>query len=111
MSTSEQITITRAEERALLFRVVGFVLLLMLLVSAWSSWYANQVTLPRYCDKQEETLQHLEQVLKEPEPAGDNSRIPYIIAAKLIFLVPQQTGENIPDYLERIRLHLRMTCQ
>ncbi len=95
----------------LLLRIVGFVLLLMLLVSAWSTWYANQVTLPRYCDKQEETLQHLEQVLKEPEPAGDESRIPYIIAAKLIFLLPKQTGESIPDYLERVRVHLWKTCQ
>jgi len=83
----------------------------LLLVPVWSYWYADHVSLPRYCKNPELSLQQLEQVIREKKPAGDGERKPYIIAAKLLFLVPQDSNESIPAYLSRIRGILRVQCQ
>lgn len=83
----------------------------LLLVPLWSNWYADQVSLPRYCNNPELSLQQLEQVLREKQPAGDGARKPYIIVAKLLFLIPQNGNESIPAYLSRVRGILRAQCQ
>jgi len=83
----------------------------LLLVPFWSHWYSDHVSLPRYCKNPELSLQQLEQVLREKRPAGDGARKPYIIAAKLLFLIPQDSNESIPAYLSRVREMLRAQCQ
>jgi len=67
--------------------------------------------MPRYCDHPSYTLDHLKRVLTEARPAKADSRRPYVVAAKLLFLVPQQSEESVADYLARIDLHLRDTCR
>jgi len=82
----------------------------MLAISMLSQNYSQNVILPRYCESQPETLQILGKILNNPKPAGKEARRPYIIAAKLIFLIPQQSGETNSAYLWRIENILRSKC-
>ena len=84
----------------------------MLFISQAIKWYSTSVTLPRYCEDPELALHHLEEIISKPEPAGDTreSRRPYIIAAKLIYLVPQKSNESIENYLHRVRTELSQRC-
>ena len=91
--------------------IVLTVLVTLLLIHGWITWYSREVSLPRYCDNPEQTLTHLARVLHDERPAGDNPRRPYLIAAKLLFLVPRQSEERIPDYLQRVQAHLQDTCR
>jgi len=91
-------------------RIVSVLLLFLLLISFATTWYARQISLPRYCDNPQLALHHLEQLLIETRPAGNESRRSYIIAAKLLFLIPQQLNETVPDYLARVEMRLREQC-
>jgi len=90
--------------------IIIFVALALLGISLLSHWYAQQVTLRRYCENPEQTLQLLQKILTQERPAGEETRRPYIIAAKLLFLVPRESEEEISKYLERVREHLREHC-
>jgi len=92
-------------------RIAIVVLLLLLLVSSWANWYSGQVSMHRYCENTQETMQHLERILREPEPAGRENRQPYLVAAKLLFLLPRQPEEDIPAYLRRVEAHIQLQCQ
>ncbi len=92
-------------------RVVIPVLAALLAVSVLAQWYARSVSLPRYCEDPVDTLDHLERILAEDRPAGDGSRRPYVVAAKLLFLVPRGAGEEPSTYLDRVRRHLRVQCE
>lgn len=85
--------------------------LLLLAISLGSDWYADKVLLPRYCGNVPETVRLLEEVLTEERPAGTSSRIPYLIAAKITFLLPQRSSEDIPAYLQRVQLHFQRICR
>lgn len=91
-------------------RILAATALVMLLVNLWAGRHAEQTAIPRYCENPGETLHHLERLLVEEQPAGEESRRPYIIAAKLIFLVPRQAEEDVPAYLARLRAHLAEVC-
>ncbi|MFQ6004025.1 MAG: hypothetical protein ACE5OQ_00860 [Woeseia sp.] len=84
--------------------------LILSIVSFGSGWYADNVLIPRYCEDVPETLRLLEEVLTMERPAGDGSRIPYLIAAKITYLQPQQSSETIPEYLQRVQLYLDQHC-
>lgn len=92
------------------WRLVLGVLTLLLLISLASQWYARSVTMPRYCGYPEDSIDYLERVLTQPRPAGDEPRRPYIIAARLMFLVPREGDEPLQAYLDRVRAHLREQC-
>ncbi|HEC85704.1 MAG TPA: hypothetical protein ENI48_10760 [Thioploca sp.] len=53
--------------------------LALLAISLLSIWYAQQVTLPRYCENPEQTLQRLQNILTEKRPAGDEKRRSYVM--------------------------------
>lgn len=91
-------------------RLVLVVLLIMLFIAQAIKWYSHSVTLPRFCDDPELALHHLQEIVTQQSPAGDDSRRPYIIAAKLIFLVPQKSDEPVTDYIHRVRRHLNQRC-
>ena len=84
----------------------------MLLISQAIKWYSTSVTLPRYCEDPEQALHHLEEIITKSSPAGNTreSRRPYIIAAKLIYLVPQESNESVKHYLHRVRTELSQRC-
>lgn len=92
-------------------RLILVVLILLLGISLWIKWYTGVVSMPRYCDNPYETVQYLEKVLREQTPAQDQSRRPYLIAAKLIYLVPQLNNEPIEDYLQRVQIRIAEQCR
>jgi len=89
------------------------VLLLLLGITLANQWYAQNVAMPRYCEDPVQTLERVRRLLSEKTPAEDNfdSRRPYIVAAKLLFLVPREAEENEENYLLRIRQHLEAQCR
>jgi len=93
-------------------RFIFFIFLIMLFISQTIKWYSSSVTLPRYCEDPEAALHHLEEIMTKPEPAGHTreSRRPFIIAAKLIYLVPQESNESVENYLHRVRRELSKRC-
>ena len=93
------------------WRLVGFVLILLLAISFWLKWYTGAVSLPRYCSNPADTMHYLEKVLTEKTPAKDEARRPYLIAAKLIYLIPQLSDESVPDYLDRLKIRLGEQCR
>ncbi|MFZ9039480.1 MAG: hypothetical protein ACO3DT_15660 [Gammaproteobacteria bacterium] len=93
------------------FRLLTAVLVLLILVSLASRWYAAEVSLPRYCAEPEATLYRLAAVISEERPAGDESRREFIVAAKLRYLMPAQVDERDGEYLQRLRVYLEEQCQ
>ncbi len=91
--------------------LVLVVLAIFVAVSFWTSSYTEQSALHRYCDNSDETVFYLSKVLTEKEPAGEEARRPYLIAAKLIFLVPRQSGEAVEAYTRRVQATIRHQCQ
>lgn len=91
--------------------VVLAMALLMLSVPSAIEWYSNQVSLPRYCADPDQALHYLEANLRSEKPAGNESRRPYLIAAKLLFLVPRKAEESIPHYLQRVELEILSHCR
>lgn len=92
-------------------RLVAVVLVIMLAISAAAQWYARSVTLPRYCQDPVQTLTRVQQLLTERQPAGDGDRKPYIIAARLTFLIPREGNEPLNQYLDRLQRHIDRQCQ
>jgi len=92
--------------------IVG-VLLVLLGISLANQWYAQNVAMPRYCEDPVQALERVRRLLTEKTPADDNfdSRRPYIVAAKLLFLVPRTGNEDNSAYLLRIQQHLEQECR
>ncbi len=86
------------------------VAIMLVLIGSYVRSYSSDVLMPRYCENPIETLYYLNKVLSEREPAGNEARRPYLIAAKLIFLVPQEFEESRDDYLYRVRIHIERHC-
>lgn len=96
------------------FNPLGIVLVVLAVlvgISLWSRWYAEAVSTPRYCEDTEQTMKTLAKILADDRPAGDGSRLPYLIAAKLLFLVPRGSEEPVADYLARVHTHLDSYCR
>ena len=91
--------------------VVVTVLAVSVLLSMGAGWYGEQVSVPRYCANQVQTRVQLERILTRKRPAGDASRKPYVLAARLLFLLPQGSDEPVPAYLRRVEQHLQEHCQ
>lgn len=96
------------------FNPLGIVLVALVIlvgISLWSRWYAEAVSTPRYCEDTEQTLKTLAKILTEERPVADDSRAPYLVAAKLLFLVPRRSEEPVADYLVRVHTHLDSYCR
>ncbi len=93
-------------------RFIFFILLIMLFISQAIQWYSTSVTLPRFCEDPELALHNLQQIISQRTPTGDTreARRPYIIAAKLIYLIPQQSDETDQHYIQRVRTELSRMC-
>ena len=80
-------------------------------IFAAADWYAGNVSVPRHCADPETALALVERVLTETRPAGEQRTTPYVVAAKLLYLVPQRPEEPAGDYLVRLRRHIEMACR
>ena len=90
-----------------------FIIFAILLLFAFNraERHAEEVSLPRYCDDPDRHVQLVGQILNEENPAGDATRRPYVIAAKLIYIIPRHEGEVIGSYLNRLRQRIADSCQ
>lgn len=100
-----------AERKYFPLRIVTAVLLVMLIISFWVSWYTEEVALDRYCGDPQQTLTRLQDVLQDPRPAGDGSRFNHLVAAKLIYLIPRHSEESVNTYLSRVQMRLSRHCR
>jgi len=92
---------------------VVFVFFAILLLFAFdrAERHAENVSLPRYCDDPDRHVRLVGEILSEENPAGDAARRPYVIAAKLIYIIPRHEGEVIGSYLDRLRQRIADSCQ
>ncbi len=100
--------------RGALFRLaVGFVAAALILTGIFDAaeWYAGQVSISRYCGNPDATLELVREILSEQRPASEGSTRPYVVAAKLIYLIPQKDGESLENYLARLRLSIAESCR
>ena len=67
--------------------------------------------MPRYCKDPVGTLHYLEKVLTKKTPAKNAPRRPYLIAAKLIYLIPQLPNESVENYLQRVQMRIGEQCR
>ncbi len=82
----------------------------MWLIFRFAGWYADTAALPRYCGDPGATIGLVDDILSNPDPIGDARRRPYLVAAKLIFLVPRQSDETKTEYLQRLRVTISENC-
>ena len=92
-------------------RVVLPALVALLAVQGWIQWHAREVALPRYCNDLAGTVGILEKIISEKHPAGNEPRRPYLVAAKLLFLLPRASNEPSRQYLARVHAHLAAQCR
>ncbi len=93
--------------------VAGFAVAALVLIAVFDAaeWYAERVSIPRYCESPEATLERVRETLSQQRPASDASTRPYVVAAKLIYLVPREDGESLEGYLARLRVRIAETCR
>ena len=82
----------------------------MLFIFNSADWYATNAALPRYCEKPVETIEIVHEILVSDTPSAGQEKRPYIVAAKLIFLVPQADDEPLDDYLDRLNVRISEVC-
>ena len=91
--------------------VVAGVAVALLVISLAVRWYAREISIPRYCADPDQALARLHRIVTEPTPATNGEkRTPYVVAAKLLFLVPRASDEPVSAYLARVETHLRERC-
>ena len=83
----------------------------MLLIFDAAEWYADTSALPRYCENPTNTVEHVREILSNATPMEGKPKRPYVVAAKLIFLVPREDAEPIQSYLERLRRRISESCR
>lgn len=93
-----------------IFIVFAVAAAVMLMVFSSAEWYANNSAVPRYCADRSGVIARVRLILTSSQPVGEGSKRPFIIAAKLIFLIPQKDKENIDQYLQRLTDHITSTC-
>ena len=82
----------------------------MLFIFNGADWYAKNAALPRYCDNPQQNVDIVREILTNNNPAEGKERRPYIVAAKLIFLVPQEEGEAMQAYQTRLKARISEAC-
>lgn len=76
-----------------------------------ANWYAENVLLRHYCGEAEANLTLVDRILTDRRPARAEATRPYVVAAKLLYLVPQQRDESVPAYLVRLRSQIEANCR
>ncbi len=95
------------QKRLIVFAVTAIT---MVVIFRFAGWRAENALLPRYCDDPHASIEYVRRIIEDGGPADGEKRRPYMIAAKLIFLVPQQVDESEADWLARIEARVRVSC-
>jgi hypothetical protein len=82
----------------------------MLLIFDSAEWYADNSAMPRYCGNPAEAVAHVREILTDPALGDGKPKRPYVVAAKLIFLVPRGDAEPQQAYLERVQARISEKC-
>ena len=90
--------------------VFGVTALVLMLTFGAAEQYADRSAIPRYCADKSSVLERVHAILTKGEPVGEGAKRPFIVAAKLIFLVPQRDNETVSEYVERLQRHLDKVC-
>ena len=93
---------------AIVFVVAAAVLWL---VFGAAQQHADNTLVPRFCKNPDDVISKVELILTKKNPVGEGEKRPFIIAAKLIFLIPQMENEDTENYVARLRAHLDKTCR
>ncbi len=93
--------------------VVGFGIVTAALIAVFrfAEWRADTTLLTRYCDSPEAHVARVGRILMLEEPVEDAAKRPYIVAAKLIYLVPRRDGEGVDAYLRRLLDRIGRACR
>ena len=92
-------------------RMILVILALLLFISFAAQWYGRNITMPRYCSDPVGVIERVREVLTNKEPAGDGDRKPYIIAARLTFLLRRNSDQQLDPYIERLQRHIDQQCR
>jgi hypothetical protein len=90
--------------------VFFFTSVAMFLTFDAAEWYADNSALPRYCENPAQTVAHVREILTDPSPGAEKPKRPYVVAAKLIFLVPREDSEPLQSYLDRVQIRIVENC-
>ena len=82
----------------------------MLLLFAAAAWYTDNSALPRYCESPAHAVAQVREILTDPSPGAEKPKRPYVVAAKLIFLVPREDSEPMQSYLDRVHVRIAEKC-
>lgn len=82
----------------------------MLYVAHMADNRAGTALLRRYCDDPAAHVALVKRILTKADPADGGTRRPYIIAAKLIYIVHQNVNEPVPSYLQRLHTSIVASC-
>lgn len=93
---------------AVIFAITAAILIT---VFSGAEWRAENELLPRYCDNPKAHLDIVRQILTKKTPAGDQTRRPYIIAAKLLYIIPRQDEEPVDNYILRLQSEIYGRCR
>lgn len=100
---------TKGEFRPLV--IVGIILLASFGISRWAVWYGDEISIPRYCSEPQAAIESLRSVLSDDAAKDRQGRRTAMVAAKIMFLIPRESGESVDDYLGRATLELGYRCQ
>jgi len=90
--------------------VLGAAAVIMVGAFRYAAWYADAAALPRYCGNPEQALARVQQIIAGQTDGFSTDRRGYIVASKLIFLVPQLSDEDGDAYRIRLRAVVRRAC-
>ncbi len=90
--------------------VFGLTAVVMMFVFNSADWYSKRAALPRFCENPVKVVEIVEEIITEKTPIKGDKRRPYIVAAKLIFLVPRKNEEPMETYKQRLRDKISQSC-
>jgi len=73
--------------------------------------YADNSAIPRYCADTDGVIERVGLILTRKNPVGAGAKRPFIVAAKLIFLVPQHEDETVAAYQTRLHRQMSDLCR
>jgi len=89
----------------------GLAAIVMLYSFNMAEWRVAETALPRYCSDHEGVLKRVHEILTEKNPVGEHEKRPYMVAAKLLYMIPQESGETTEAYLLRLGAEIREKCR